>query len=49
MAEGPRPSYRELAEALKDVPTREMVQDQRLWDWWTKHRDTIARIPDHIG
>ena len=43
MLEG-RPTYEELVTILREAPPRQMVDDQRYWDWRIRAEDLLARV-----
>lgn len=41
-----KPTYEELVALLRDAPPRQMIDDQRYWDWRNKVEALLARVDD---
>lgn len=41
-----KPTYEELILLLRDAPPRQMVEDQRYWDWRKKVEALLARVEE---
>lgn len=39
-----QPTYDELVAVLREAPPRQMIADQRFWDWRTRVEDLLARV-----
>ena len=42
----PTPTYSELLDLLRAAPPRQMIDDQRFWDWRRQVEDLLARIEE---
>mgnify|MGYP001570445722 CR=1 FL=1 len=43
---GMKPTYEELVTLLRQAPPRQMITDQRYWDWRKRVEEALARIPE---
>ncbi|MDP3703755.1 MAG: hypothetical protein Q8R78_05150 [Candidatus Omnitrophota bacterium] len=41
-----KPSYDELLAILRSAPPRQMIDDQRFWDWRRQVEDLLARVDE---
>jgi len=41
-----KPTYQELVDLLRSAPPRQMVEDQRYWDWRRKVEAMLARVEE---
>lgn len=44
MTEDARPTYADLVALLRDAPPRQMIADQRYWDWRRRVEACLARL-----
>ena len=42
----PTPTYSELLDLLRAAPPRQMIDDQRFWDWRRQVEDLLARVDE---
>ena len=42
----PTPTYSELLDLLRAAPPRQMIDDQRFWDWRRQVEDLLARVEE---
>ena len=42
----PTPTYSELLDLLRAAPPRQMIDDQRYWDWRRQVEDLLARVDE---
>ena len=42
----PTPTYSELLDLLRAAPPRQMIDDQRFWDWRRQVEDLLARLDE---
>jgi len=40
------PTYSELLDLLRAAPPRQMIDDQRFWDWRRQVEDLLARLDE---
>ena len=40
------PTYSELLDLLRAAPPRQMIDDQRFWDWRRQVEDLLARVEE---
>ena len=40
------PTYSELLDCLRAAPPRQMIDDQRYWDWRRQVEDLLARVEE---
>ena len=40
------PTYSELLDLLRAAPPRQMIDDQRYWDWRRQVEDLLARVDE---
>lgn len=41
-----RPTYDELVALLRQAPPRQMIEDQRYWDWRKRLEELLARVDE---
>ena len=41
-----KPTYDELVLLLRQAPPRQMIDDQRYWDWRTQVEAMLARVEE---
>ena len=41
-----KPTYEDLVALLRAAPPRQMIDDQRYWDWRTRVEATLARVEE---
>lgn len=41
-----KPTYDDLVALLRSAPPRQMINDQRYWDWRKKIEEVLARVED---
>ena len=40
------PTYSELLDLLRAAPPKQMISDQRFWDWRRQVEDLLARVDE---
>ena len=40
------PTYSELLDLLRAAPPKQMIDDQRYWDWRRQVEDLLARVEE---
>ena len=41
-----KPTYDELVLLLRQAPPRQMIEDQRFWDWRKRVEEALARVEE---
>ena len=39
-----KPTYEELVTLLREAPPRQMIDDQRYWDWRKRVEEVLSRL-----